>query len=165
MPAPKETESMVKKKKNTVTPEHNGTTATDGKDNISMQEDEVKQSERRGQKRYPVREGAYALMRQPANKIGQIIDISMTGLTFSYLSIGPDDRNKESAYMDLLAEDGLIVENLSIKPVNKTIIPNKQSFSHLNIWRQSVKFENLSEHQTRALQSLIKQYKKDDNNQ
>lgn len=120
----------------------------------------LERPERRELERHTVKEGAYALMRQPANKIGQIIDISMSGLAFSYLSINADDSNRESSYMDLLAEDGLLVESLPIKPISKTVIPNRQSFSHLSIWRQSVKFEDMSNHQKRSLQSLIDQYKK-----
>lgn len=142
-------------------PENNNSTASENEEESRKDRDSVRE-ERRKEERYTVKEGTYALMRQPANKIGQIIDISMSGLAFSYLSITSNDNNKKSAYMDLLAEEGLLVESLPIVPVSKTIIPDKHSFSHLNIWRQSVKFEGLSEHQKNLLESIIKQYKKND---
>lgn len=124
---------------------------------------DVARKERRKEERYVFKDRAWALMRQPENKIGQIIDISMSGLAFSYLSIdSSNDNNKKSVYMDLLAEEGLLVESLPAFPVSKKIISDKQSINQLNLWRQSVKFGNLSEYQKHLLKTIIKQYKKDD---
>jgi hypothetical protein len=45
--------------------------------------------ERRKHKRYSVSEGAFVALRPPDSGVGRLIDISMSGLTFDYVTMQP----------------------------------------------------------------------------
>ncbi len=50
--------------------------------------------ERRKNKRYKAVEGAYAAVSPNSHKLGQIIDISMGGLSFKYIDTSKDEKEK-----------------------------------------------------------------------
>ncbi len=101
----------------------------------------------------------YAVLRQPANKIGKILDISKSGLAFTYLSTN-GGLSKPTYGIDLLAEDeGIFVENIPFSSVSDNIVPHNQPFRQITMRRHSVKFENLSEHHLKSLEAFIEKYR------
>ncbi|MCB2183711.1 MAG: PilZ domain-containing protein [Desulfobulbaceae bacterium] len=123
-------------------------------------EKEISFKERRKHKRFIMRDGTYAFLRPPANKLGQIIDISMSGLAFSYFST--NGASLESAGLDVLADEGVFLENLPIKTVNDFVLPNEQPFSQITMRRRCVKFKSLSREHKEHLLRVIEKYGRSD---
>ncbi len=115
--------------------------------------------ERRKQKRHVLRDGAYAFLRPPANKLGQIIDISLSGLAFSYFANG--EVSMESTGLDLLSEEGITLENIPFTTINDFILPNEQPFSQITMRRRCIKFDSLSLDAQKYLHTIIATYSQD----
>jgi len=113
--------------------------------------------ERRKQPRYIMREGTYAFLRPPANKIGQILDISLSGLAFSYFSTNGASQEPEG--IDLLAEGEGCMEDVPFETVNDFVIPNKQPFSQITMRRRCIKFGNLATEHMLYIENLINKYR------
>ena len=112
--------------------------------------------ERRGHKRYLARDGTYAFLRPPANKIGQIIDISLSGLAFCYFSTNGASRDANG--LDLLADDGICLEDVPYTTINDFILPTEQPFSQITMRRRCIKFGTLTEKHREYLQKIIDKY-------
>ncbi|MFH1216097.1 MAG: PilZ domain-containing protein [Pseudomonadota bacterium] len=112
--------------------------------------------DRRRHKRYVMCDGTYAFLRPPANKIGQIIDISMSGLAFCYFSTNGASRDAQG--LDLLVEEGLCLEDIPYTTVNDFILPNEQPFSQITMRRRCIKFGSLTIKHKEHLQQLIDRY-------
>jgi hypothetical protein len=109
--------------------------------------------ERRKHKRYVVGYCTYAVLRPPATTIGQIVDISLSGLAFQYFSPNGDAMQYHS--LDILAAEGLCLENISYELIDDITIPNDVPFSELKMYRHCIKFNGLTDHQKRQIQSFI----------
>ena len=112
--------------------------------------------ERRKQERYIMSVDTFAFLRPPVNKIGQLIDISLSGLAFSYFS--SNGASLESNGLDILAYKEICLENVPYITVNDFIIPNEQPFSQVTMRRRCVKFDNLNPENQIQIQKLINQY-------
>ncbi|MBC8317840.1 MAG: PilZ domain-containing protein [Desulfobulbaceae bacterium] len=114
--------------------------------------------ERRRHKRFVINTDkiAYAVLRPPVNKIGKVIDISLTGLAFSYFSANGEVLN--SSRIDILTDEGLFLEDIPYSIVNDCIISSEQPFKQITTHRHSVQFRNLSENQVLRIQSFIDTY-------
>ncbi len=112
--------------------------------------------ERRKHKRYITQDGTYAVLRPPANKIGKIIDISLSGLAFSYFST--NGKPMQSPGLDLLADEGLCLENMPYQLIDDCVMPNEQPFSQITMRRHCVKFNGLTDEHINQLQTFIKKY-------
>ncbi len=113
-------------------------------------------AERRKHKRYFTIDGTYAVLRPPANKIGKIIDISLSGLAFSYFST--NGATMVSPSLDLLADEGLCLENMTYTLINDCIIPYEQPFSQITMRRHCIQFNGLTEDHKNQLQTFIDKY-------
>lgn len=120
---------------------------------MSIEEPSV---ERRKHKRYLTRDGTYAVLRPPANKIGKIIDISLSGMAFTYFST--NGKTMESTGLDLLADEGLCLENIPYTTVNDCIIPNEQPFSQITMRRHCIQFNGITNEHINQLKSFITKY-------
>ncbi len=102
--------------------------------------------ERRKQKRYKAVEGAYAAISPNSHKLGQIIDISMGGLSFKYI----DTTNTETESSKLpedavfLSSMGYYVGDLPFKTISDYEITNAPSFSSMKVRKRHVQFTDLS---------------------
>lgn len=101
--------------------------------------------ERRKNKRYKAMEGAYAAITN-SNKLGQIIDISMGGLSFKYIdteneSEGPEKRNEESIFLSSM---GYYVGDLPFQTIADYKITDTPSFSSMVVRKRHVKFTDLT---------------------
>ncbi|MBC8316993.1 MAG: PilZ domain-containing protein [Desulfobulbaceae bacterium] len=112
--------------------------------------------ERRKHKRYTTKDGTYAVLRPPANKIGKIIDISLSGMAFTYFST--NGKTIEATGLDLLADEGLCLENIPYLMVDDCIIPNEQPFSQITMRRHCIQFNGISDEHANRLKSFIKKY-------
>lgn len=99
--------------------------------------------ERRKDKRYRAKEGAYAAISPHSRKLGQIIDISMGGLSFKYIdnSDGQEEKPERSIFLSSL---GYYVGELPFKTIEDCEITNYPSFSSMRLKKRRVKFTELS---------------------
>jgi len=102
--------------------------------------------ERRRNKRYKAVEGAYAAISPNSHKLGQIIDISMGGLSFKYIDTSSDDQEHDAVQEDavFLSSMGYYVGDLPFKTVSDYEITNTPSFSSMKVRKRHVQFTDLS---------------------
>jgi len=102
--------------------------------------------ERRRNKRYKAVEGAYAAISPNSHKLGQIIDISMGGLSFKYIDTSKEDNESDSTPEDsvFLSSMGYYVGDLPFKTVSDYEITNAPSFSSMKVRKRHVQFTDLS---------------------
>ncbi len=101
--------------------------------------------ERRKHKRYKAVEGAYAAISPNSHKLGQIIDISMGGLSFKYI----DTKNGDEAEVQpektvFLSSMGYYVGDLPFKVVADYEVTNVPSFSSMKVRKRHIQFTDLS---------------------
>ena len=102
--------------------------------------------ERRRNKRYKAVKGAYAAISPNSHKLGQIIDISMGGLSFKYIDTSKDDKESDGTPEDsvFLSSMGYYVGDLPFKTVSDYEITNAPSFSSMKVRKRHVQFTDLS---------------------
>ena len=94
--------------------------------------------ERRRNKRYKAVDGAYAAISPNSHKLGQIIDISMTGLSFKYIDTSNDDKyeNQIPEETVFLSSMGYYVGDLPFQVVSDYEVTNVPSFSSMKVRKQ-----------------------------
>lgn len=107
--------------------------------------------ERRKNKRYNAVEGAYAAISPNSHKLGQITDISMGGLAFTYIDTNngstnyeagkPQDQIEESIFLSSM---GFYVGDLPFKTISDNEVTNTPSFSSMKVRERHVQFTDLS---------------------
>lgn len=102
--------------------------------------------ERRKNKRYKAVEGAYAAISPNSHKLGQIIDISMGGLSFKYIDTSSDDKENNDVPEEsiFLSSMGYYVGDLPFKVVSDYEVTNAPSFSSMKVRKRHVQFSDLS---------------------
>jgi hypothetical protein len=102
--------------------------------------------ERRKHKRYKAVEGAYAAISPNSHKLGQVIDISMGGLSFKYIDTTSDDTDFEQSPEEsvFLSSMGYYVGDLPFQTISDYEITNAPSFSSMKIRKRHVQFTDLS---------------------
>jgi hypothetical protein len=110
--------------------------------------------ERRRQKRFVVREGAFAALIDGNNRLGQIRDISLVGLSFRY--IDTEERIRpDSVLKIILAGRGLLMDDLPFTPVSDFEVENDHAFSLLRIRQMHLAFGDLTDQQLSQLDQFI----------
>ena len=113
--------------------------------------------EKREHKRFRVQEGAYAMLRGSARKLGQITDISRGGLAFRYIDIG--ERPRRSFDLDILWKgNGFHLENVSFKTISDFRATKEFPFSSIPMRRCGGQFTALTEDQISELEYFIQNY-------
>lgn len=102
--------------------------------------------ERRRNKRYKAVDGAYAAISPNSHKLGQIIDISMGGLSFKYIDTSNDDKyeNQIPEESVFLSSMGYYVGDLPFQVISDYEVTNAPSFSSMKVRRRHVQFTDLS---------------------
>jgi hypothetical protein len=102
--------------------------------------------ERRKSKRYRATEGAYAAISPHSHKLGQIIDISMSGLAFKYIDTNENDTDSQDSSEEtiFLSSMGFYVGDLPFKTISDDEVTNTPSFSSMKVRKRHVKFTDLS---------------------
>ena len=113
--------------------------------------------ERRAHKRFLVREGAYALLRNNSSKLGQIKNISKGGLAFSYIANG--EQMNESFKVDIFINKiGFCLKDVPSKIISDFHIGNRLPFSTFSIRQAGIQFNELNHSQLLQLDNFMRDY-------
>jgi hypothetical protein len=100
---------------------------------------------------------AFAVLRNHVRKVGQIMDISLGGLSFHYIVNG--EAPDKSIDLDiLLAYQGLSMKKVQFKIISDIQIANKSPFSPLLMRRCGVRFGGLTDKQKSQLKDFIRNH-------
>ena len=123
---------------------------------------EAGKTERRRCRRVVVRDSALAVIQStPTILLGQIKDISMSGLSFSCLY--SDAQSVEATTLDIfLPDEKLHLRGLKFRTVSDFIVPNENPFSTVIMNRRSIQFEKLTDQQKSQLEHIIQLLARED---
>jgi hypothetical protein len=114
-------------------------------------------SDRRKQTRFKALKGAFAAVRQKANQLGQIKDISFGGLAFTYLA-NEGATNGARALDIVVAKHRLYIKDIPFRLVRDTQVEKENPFSTVPVRQQSVEFGKLSHEQQTQLMNLMQHH-------
>lgn len=112
-----------------------------------------KAKEQRKHQRFFSKDGAYAAT---SGNVGQIINISMGGLAFSYVNL--NDRPNVPGEMDIIIDGNSFLKNLPFKIIAENTVENKFSASPIQVKRCHVQFGEFNANQRRQLELFIQQH-------
>jgi len=113
--------------------------------------------DRRRKKRFRVKEGAFAALVNRENKLGQIKDISLVGLSFRYID-SEGQLSQPSELRIILAGSGLFLDKLPYQTVSDFEVTNGFTFSSLKMRQRHIAFGELSPYQVSRLNDFILNY-------
>jgi len=88
-------------------------------------------------------------------KLGQIIDMSLGGLSFRYIDNGPEERGKIDLGI-LFGTNGHYLEKLPTEVVSDSILSQASPSHPMVIRKRSLKFLDLTDKQREQLDNFIK---------
>ena len=113
--------------------------------------------ERRKDKRFKLKDPAYAIMYYSPSRIGQITDISRNGLAVRYVKNGEDSN--ELTELDIFNADFILyVDNIKAKSISDFEIIDKTFIGSKEMRRCGIQFEDLSRHQMSQLEDFIENF-------
>ena len=113
--------------------------------------------ERRKNRRFFAKQGALVGLRSNPGKVGQIVDVSLEGLSCCY--VADDTQPGESSELDIvLVGESFQLENISSRIIWDLTVNKKIDFSSITMMRIGVKFEKLTPEQRGQLSYFIKNY-------
>lgn len=101
--------------------------------------------------RYRVKEGAVAIQ---GSKIGQIIDISLTGIAFQYIAM-EEDHPHHTPLRIICNHDSFSLAEIPSHEVYDCALPENHSFSFLKMRRRGLAFREMIVDQNKALEYFI----------
>lgn len=119
--------------------------------------DRKRQVDKRKHRRFRMQDIAFAVLRNHVRKVGQIMDISLGGLSFHYIVNG-EDPDKSLELDILLAYQGISMKKVQFKTISDIQIANKSPFSPLLMRRCGVKFGGLTDNQKSQLKDFIRNH-------
>lgn len=118
-------------------------------------------AERRKYERFEVQEGAFAALKGPVSKLGQIMDISRGGLAFRYIDTG--GRLDRSFDLDIsLIKNDFHLKEVPCKNISDSEIISEFCFSSIPMRRLGVQFTELTHNQTSQLEYFIQNHTMDE---
>ena len=113
--------------------------------------------ERRRQKRFKAREGAFAALVDQESRLGQIKDISLQGLSFRY--IDNHEKLKNASELKIIINNqGLYLDKLPFKIIFDFEIESEFSFSRVNMRQIGLEFGDLTPVQRNRLDQFLKNH-------
>ena len=113
--------------------------------------------ERRSDERFPVKQGAYALMKTGASKLGQIKNISKGGLSFMYINGG--EQMEDSLLLDIfISGHGFFLKDIFCSKISDIHVKNKSPFSDFKMRHLGVQFSEMNQDQRRRLENFIQNH-------
>jgi hypothetical protein len=113
--------------------------------------------ERRKNRRFFAKKGAFAGLRNNPGKVGQIVDVSLEGLSFCY--VADNMQSGESSESDIVLVGGSFqLNNIPSRIIWDLTVNEKIDFSSITMMRIGVKFEKLTPEQRGQLSYFIKNY-------
>ena len=113
--------------------------------------------ERRKHTRFQLKPGAYAVLSPNLIKLGQIIDISVSGLAFRYIRYGDKDVDNVDSDV-LLYGKNMYVDRIPFRIVSDVELTNPGIFSSVLMNKFSIEFKNLTGKQLEQLEMFIKSH-------
>lgn len=112
--------------------------------------------ERRKFTRYRTKDNAFAAIRGDSCKVGRIHDISLNGLSFTYLS---EQISKEGVnHVDIfLTDNGFFLHQVPCAMLYN-VIDSKSNFLSISLYRCGMKFGELNEEQQNGLDFFLNNY-------
>lgn len=111
---------------------------------------------RRGQKRYPVRDGVFVVLNPAENssKLGIMLDISKSGLSFQY--IDTIDSNQPYSELDVFVSGhGILIGGLSFTIISNIAFHKTIPYYSIITRRLGVKFKPLPDIKNIKISSFI----------
>ncbi|UCD87489.1 MAG: PilZ domain-containing protein [Desulfobacterales bacterium] len=112
------------------------------------------ETERRKHKRYRAHDGAFAVLGPHSTKIGQIIDVSVGGLAFSYIA-GKEPSDATFELSILFAQDSFHLTKIPFKTISDQEAKEVPS-NTLTMRRSGLQFGELTPSQISQLQYFIR---------
>ena len=114
-------------------------------------------TDRRRSKRYQAKEGTFAVFVTRKDKLGQIKDISMRGLSFRYVN-GEPFTAQAGELKIIIAGHGLYIDKVSAESISDFEVINGFSVSPLKMRQTGIKFLDLSPEQKFQLGRFIRNH-------
>lgn len=100
---------------------------------------------------------AFSLIKSNPPKMGEIIEISRGGLSFSYIE--NDEELATLSELDILfAEKDFHLSRLPFKAVEDSVMIDESPFNALSMKRMTVRFEKLTAQQKNKIEHLLSHY-------
>lgn len=109
--------------------------------------------ERRKHRRFQPKDGTFVAT---AGNLGQILNISMTGLAFSYVNW--DDKTGNNGELDIIFDGNDLLNNIPYKTVSECVIENKFPSSPILMKRCGLIFGELTSSQKTLLENFIRHH-------
>ena len=122
-----------------------------------MSEKEMK-TDRRKTKRYQIEEGAFAKLTPHCNRLGQIIDVSLGGLAFTYIDSGEELADQQYELEIFLADLSFSLVKLKVKSIADFEAPEFMPFRSVRMRIHCVQFKELNCEQIFELDNFIRNY-------
>ncbi len=113
--------------------------------------------ERRQQPRFKAVEGVFAALVNHSSKLGQIKDISKTGLAFHYIDHG-DASGEASELKIIIGKAGVYLDKLPFKKVTDFQLKNEHSFSSIIMRQIGLQFGELTARQYTRIEHFIQKH-------
>ena len=119
-----------------------------------MDKKPLAEHEQRKNKRFHLKEGAFAIPSARSRKLWQIMDISRGGLAFQYVANG--ERIYDSSDLDIASSSSsFYLAKVPFKAVSDLEIENGIRWSSLKVRRCGVQFGELTRNQVSLLEDFI----------
>ncbi len=120
----------------------------------------VSRVNRRKEERVPVDENVYVVIDTQPQMMGQMVDISSTGMAFNFVDLDSVSQllmGRANFNIDIFAAGkGFFIRNLPVRLISTVDLPSPNAISSLIIKRIGVEFISLSIAQQVQINSLIK---------
>ena len=138
-------------------------TEKDRRRNQRLNDDRRLRMDRRQVRRYRVKDGIFAVFMANKDKLGQIKDISMKGLSFRYVNDNGDSREAGELKI-IIAGYGLYLDKIPIETVSDFEVQGGFAISPLRMRQTGLRFVDLTPEQKYQIGRFIRQHtvKEDD---
>jgi hypothetical protein len=147
---------MPARKKIVESKEHQGVAVTKGDDTRSNTDARKRLREHRKRKRFQVPGGVFVGFGPHANKVGQVVDVSMGGLAYRY--VGSEDSSGGSHLDIFVTDDDFYMGAVPFKTICDFQVVDRVPASPLTMRRCGVQFRKLSPKQNAQLEYFIQQH-------
>jgi hypothetical protein len=119
--------------------------------------DRRESADRRHSKRYQAKEGVFAVLVAKKDRLGQIKDISMRGLSFRY--VNDDNSSRDPGELKIfVAGSGLYIDKVATEVISDFEIKGGFVVSPLKLRQTGIKFINLTSEQKYQLGRFIRKH-------
>lgn len=111
--------------------------------------------ERRKYRRFKVKHPAFVVFNTQPTRLGEILDVSMSGLSFRYM-VDSEEVVNQSRELDILfGDDDFYLDRMPFSTVSDRLSNNGLPFSTMIMRRRGVEFGEINETQKEQLEYFI----------